>query len=300
MRLTLLVLAAGMGSRYGGLKQIDPIGPNGETLLDYSVYDAIRAGFDKVIFVIRRDFEEIFKSVVGARFEQKIEVSYTYQELEDLSDGYTVPEGRKKPWGTTHAVRTARDLIKTPFAVINADDFYGQDAYVQIARYFSQSIELEQLQLCMVGYPLQNTLSESGVVNRGICRVENGSLVSVEEHLEVRRDSKGRIFGLTSDGIQVELSPKSLASMNFFGFTPAIFSEIENSFTHFLEIQGQELESECYLPNVVNNLIQSEKARCAVISNSSNWFGVTHADDKPFVQTSIANLIKKGIYPEKL
>lgn len=300
MQLTLLILAAGMGSRYGGLKQLDPMGPNNETMLDYSVYDAIRAGFDKVVFVIRREFEEAFKSAVGTKFEDKIEVKYAFQELEDLPEGYTVPEGRQKPWGTAHAVRAARDLIDAPFAVINADDFYGQDAYTQIARHFSQEARIDQLQLCMVGYPLVNTLSEHGSVNRGICRVEDGFLISVEEHLEIKSNSSGRISAVTSDGATVELSPGSLVSMNFWGFTPALFSEIESSFTQFLEEHGQEMKSEYYLPEIINALIQSDKTECAVIETSGTWFGVTYPDDKPFVQTNIADLVKKGLYPDKL
>lgn len=300
MKPTLLVLAAGMGSRYGGLKQLDPMGPNGETVLDYSVYDAIRAGFGKVVFVIRRDFEEAFKSAVGNKFESKIEVGYAFQELDDLPDGYTAPEGRQKPWGTAHAVRAARDQVDAPFAVINADDFYGQDAYARIAQYFSQGIEVDRLHLCMVGYPLQNTLSEHGTVNRGICSVEDGVLVSVEEHMEIQSDANGRISGAKVDGTSVELSPKSPVSMNFWGFTPALFSEIEDSFIQFLKTQGQELKSECYLPDIVNDLIAADKAKCAVIETSSAWFGVTYPDDKPFVQASIAALVEKGLYPEKL
>lgn len=297
MQLTLLVLAAGMGSRYGSLKQLDPMGPNGETVLDYSVYDAIRAGFDKVVFVIRRDFEEAFKSRVGSKFSGQIEVDYAFQELDDLPTGFTAPEGREKPWGTAHAVRAARHQITTPFAVINADDFYGQDAYEQIAKYFSNGIEVEKLHLCMIGYPLQNTLSEHGKVNRGICRVENGVLRSVEEHLNIGRNAEGKIQGDTSSETSVELSPSALVSMNFWGFTPALFNEIERDFIAFLEVSGKEAKSECYLPAVVNDLIQSEKAECAVIETNGNWFGVTYPDDKSFVQSSIANLVEQGVYP---
>lgn len=300
MKLTLLVLAAGMGSRYGGLKQLDPMGPNGETVLDYSVYDAIRAGFGKVVFVIRREFEEAFRSAIGSRFEHTIKIGYAFQELDDLPDGYRVPEGRQKPWGTAHAVRAARGMIDTPFAVINADDFYGQDAYAQIAKYFSQDIRADALHLCMVGYPLQNTLSEHGRVNRGICRVDDGVLLSVEEHLDIGRNADGTILGGNSTDKSVELSPAELVSMNFWGFTPALFSEIENEFTQFLEAHGKEPKSECYLPAIVNDLIQSKKAECKVIETSANWFGVTYPEDKPYVQTSIASLVEKGVYPGKL
>lgn len=300
MQLTLVILAAGMGTRYGGLKQLDRMGPNGESVLDYSVYDAARAGFDKVVFVIRRDFEEAFKSSVGTKFERKIKVEYAFQELEDIPGQYTVPEGRQKPWGTAHALRAARDMVDTPFAVINADDFYGQDAYVQIARHFSRGVKLDQLHLCMVGYPLQNTLSEHGSVNRGICRVKEGILTSVEEHLEIKRGASGHISGMTSAKKSVKLLPESLVSMNFWGFTPALFPEIEHQFDQFLEIKGQELKSECYLPEIVNTLIQSGKVECSVIETTGNWFGVTYPDDKPFVQNSIADLVREGLYPEKL
>jgi len=300
MKLTLLVLAAGMGSRYGGLKQLDSMGPNGETVLDYSVYDAINAGFDKVVFVIRREFEAAFKASIGARFEPKIAVSYVFQELNDLPDGYTVPEGRQKPWGTAHAVRTARESIDTPFAVINADDFYGRDAYVQIANYFSRGIEVDALHLCMVGYPLENTLSDYGRVNRGICHVENDFLKSVREHLGIQRDSEGRILGSTSEEDTVELLPPTLVSMNFWGFTPALFPELERAFTQFLKDRRVEPKSECYLPAIVNDLIQSSKAECAVIKTRSKWFGVTYPDDKPIVQRTITDLVTKGVYPEKL
>lgn len=300
MDFTLLVLAAGMGSRYGGLKQLDPMGPNGETVLDYSVYDAIRAGFGKVVFVIRREFEEAFKSVIGTKFEHGIEVDYAFQELDDLPDGYTVPEGRQKPWGTAHAVRAAREKINTPFAVINADDFYGQDAYMQITRHFSEGMDANRLCLCMVGYLLKNTLSAHGRVNRGICHVEEGVLRSVEENLDISRNEDGKILGSTSTEKSVELQPTALVSMNFWGFTPALFSEIESNFIPFLEAHGGELKSECYLPAVVNDLIQSEKAECRVLETSGNWFGVTYPDDKPFVQASIADLVEKGAYPGKL
>ena len=300
MKPTLLVLAAGMGSRYGGLKQLDPMGPNDETVLDYSVYDAIRAGFGKVVFVIRREFEAAFKSAVGIKFENKIEVDYAFQELNDLPEGYKVPEGRQKPWGTAHAVRAARDCVDTPFAVINADDFYGQDAYAQIARYFSQGIEVDRLHLCMVGYPLQNTLSEHGKVNRGICRIEAGLLRGVEEHLDIGRSADGKILGSKTDEKSIELSPGALVSMNFWGFTPALFPEIERDFTQFMEAHGEEAKSECYLPAIVNELIQSGKAECKVLETRGAWFGVTYPDDKPFVQSSIVDLVKQGAYPEKL
>lgn len=300
MQPTLLILAAGMGSRYGGLKQLDPMGPGGNTVLDYSVYDAIRAGFGKVVFVIRGEFEKAFKETLGNKFENKIEVGYAFQELSDLPSGYTVPKDRQKPWGTAHAVRAARNEIDTPFAVINADDFYGQDAYAQLAFHFARRIDATQLNVCMVGYPLKNTLSDHGAVNRGICHVEEGVLRSVEEYIEIERNAEGHIFGNSSAGKSIKLDPEVSVSMNFWGFTPALFEEIERQFVEFLENEGQQLKSECYLPSVVNNLIQAKQAECTVIETSSSWFGVTYPDDKAFVQAKIAELIDEGIYPREL
>lgn len=300
MQPTLLILAAGMGSRYGGLKQLDPMGPNGETVLDYSVYDAIRAGFGKVVFVIRRDFADAFKSAVGDKFESRIEVAYAFQELTDLPDGFSVPEGREKPWGTAHAVRAARDEIDAPFAVINADDFYGQDAYKQLAQYFAASADEPELRTCMVGYKLENTLSEHGTVNRGLCRVENGALQTVEEHCTIAREADGVVRGENLAGDKVEISAEAIVSMNFWGFTPALFPSLEALFIEFLEAHGSEMKSECYIPTVIDTLIQSEQTECAVLETNGSWFGVTYPDDKPFVQASIQKLIASGQYPEKV
>ncbi len=300
MQPTLLILAAGMGSRYGGLKQLDPMGPNGETVLDYSVYDAIRAGFGKVVFVIRRDFAEAFKAAVGDKFEDRIDVAYAFQDLNDLPEGFSVPDGREKPWGTAHAVRAARHEIDAPFAVINADDFYGKDAYAQLAAYFKQSTDEPELRTCMVGYRLENTLSEHGSVNRGLCRVEHGSLQAVEEHTEIAKDGDGRIHGLNLAGDSVEIPAGAIVSMNFWGFTPALFPSLEALFIEFLEAHGQEAKSECYIPTVIDTLIRSGQTDCAVIETSGSWFGVTYPDDKPFVQASIRGLIESGAYPTKL
>jgi UTP-glucose-1-phosphate uridylyltransferase len=289
-----------MGSRYGGLKQLDPMGPNGETVLDYSVYDAIRAGFGKVVFVIRRDFAEAFKSAVGDKFEGRIEVAYAFQELTDLPTGFSVPEGREKPWGTTHAVRAARDEIDAPFAVINADDFYGQDAYKQLAHYFAESTNEPELRTCMVGYKLENTLSEHGSVNRGLCRVENGALQKVEEHCAIAREAEGVVRGENLVGDKVEISANSIVSMNFWGFTPALFPSLEALFIEFLEARGGEMKSECYIPTVIDTLIRSEQTKCAVLETNGSWFGVTYPNDKPFVQASIKKLIASGEYPAKV
>ena len=245
MQATLLILAAGMGSRYGGLKQLDPMGPNSETVLDYSVYDAIQAGFGKVVFVIRRDFAQAFKSAIGDKFEGRIEVAYAYQDLTDLPEGFSVPIGREKPWGTTHAVRAARHEIDTAFAVINADDFYGRDAFLQLARYFQQQEAEPELRTCMVGYPLNNTLSNHGTVNRGVCVVANGKLQGVEEQFEIAATAPGAITGKNQAGEPIQLDPNAIVSMNFWGFTPAIFSSIEAQFTDFLKARSTELKSEC-------------------------------------------------------
>ncbi|MEN8661465.1 MAG: nucleotidyltransferase family protein [Lentimonas sp.] len=300
MQPTLLILAAGMGSRYGGLKQLDPMGPNGETVLDYSVYDAIRAGFGKVVFVIRRDFADAFKSAVGDKFADRIEVVYAFQELTDLPEGFSVPEGREKPWGTAHAVRAARNDIVTPFAVINADDFYGQDAYQQLADYFNNRNDEPELRTCMVGYRLENTLSEHGSVNRGLCITKDGSLHGVEEHSVIARGEDGVIRGSNLTDQRVNLNADDIVSMNFWGFSPALFASLEAHFIDFLKAHGQEAKSECYIPTVIDDLIKSEQTDCAVIETNGSWFGVTYPDDKPFVQDSIQALIASREYPEQL
>ena len=298
---TLLVLAAGMGSRYGGLKQMDPMGPNGETVLDYSVYDAIRAGFGRVVFIIREDFADAFKEGVGSRFADRIEVDYVFQKLDDLPAGHTVPEGRTKPWGTAHAVRAARDAVKERFAVINADDFYGRDAYARAAAFFNSLPSGSDQGMAMVGYPLENTLSDHGNVNRGICKIdEQGLLTNVEEYLEISRETDGEVRGNALDGSRRVVPAGSLVSMNFWAFSPAFFPQLEEAFTRFLAESGTQMKSECYIPTVVDHLIHGGYAECPVLSTTSQWFGVTYPDDKPFVVESIRKLIAAGEYPEKL
>jgi len=301
MKPTLLVLAAGMGSRYGGLKQMDPMGPNGETVLDYSVFDAIRAGFGRVVFIIREDFAEAFKQGVGARFADRIQVDYVFQKLDDLPDGFSVPEGREKPWGTSHAVRAARHIVKEHFAVINADDFYGQDAYLRAAAFFNSLPASSNDAMAMVGYPLENTLSDHGHVNRGICKLdEKGLLSNVEEYLNIERESDSVVRGDALDGSRREVPSDSLVSMNFWAFSPAFFGQLEEAFTRFLTESGTQMKSECYIPTIVDHLIHGGYAECPVLQTTSAWFGVTYPDDKPFVVESIAKLIKAGDYPEKL
>ncbi|MFY7818364.1 MAG: nucleotidyltransferase family protein [Akkermansiaceae bacterium] len=299
---TLLILAAGMGSRYGGLKQMDPMGPNGETVLDYSVFDAIRAGLKRVVFIIRKDFSESFKASVGARFDGKIEVDYAYQSLEDLPDGFTVPAGRTKPWGTSHAIRAARHLVRGPFAVINADDFYGRDAYERAAAFLLQnSPESGMEHYAMVGYDLLKTLSDHGDVNRGICRTDaQGHLTSVEEVVKIQREKDGLIYGEYLDGQRKEVPKDAIVSMNFWAFEASFIDRIEEHFVYFLQEHGQKEKSECYIPTVVDELIRSSRARCSVLPTSSSWFGVTYPEDKPHVVANIKNLITAGEYPSTL
>ncbi len=299
MKPTLLVLAAGMGSRYGGLKQMDPMGPNGETVLDYSVYDAIRAGFGRVVFIIREDFAEAFRHGVGSRFADVIEVDYAFQKLDDLPEGFAVPEGRTKPWGTAHAIRAARHLVKESFAVINADDFYGCDAYVRAAEFLNTPrTENDKAHYAMIGYPLINTLSDHGDVNRGICtRSADGLLASVEEYVKIERDSDGVVRGNALDGTRSEVCEKSPVSMNFWAFTHCFMDHLETEFSHFLKNFITVEKSENYIPTVVDALIRSGKADCAVLDTTSHWFGVTYPDDKQHVVSSIRKLIETGEYP---
>jgi Nucleotidyl transferase len=299
---TLLILAAGMGSRYGGLKQMDPMGPNGESVLDYSVHDAIRAGFQRVVFIIRKDFADVFQASIGARFAGKIEVAYAYQSLDDLPAGFTIPAGRTKPWGTSHAIRAARHLIDGPFAVINADDFYGRDSYVQAAAFLQQACPQNTIDhYAMVGYQLENTLSDHGDVNRGICRCdESGFLSSVEEVVKIQREADGLIYGNYLNGERSEVPAGSIVSMNFWAFSAAFISRLEEHFLHFLQHHGHEEKSECYIPTVVDELIHQGKADCAVLPTSSSWFGVTYPDDKPHVVANIRALIDAGEYPAAL
>lgn len=296
---TLLVLAAGMGSRYGGLKQLDPMGPAGETVLDYAVYDALRAGFTRVVFVIRRDIESAFRESIGKRYEQHIEIAYAFQQLDDLPPGHRVPDGRVKPWGTAHAVRAARDIITGPFAVINADDFYGAHAYCVLAGYFPENSS-RRLPLCMVGYPLANTLSAHGSVNRGICESRAGKLLSVSEVTGIARQADDTISGTNERGERIELEPDRLVSMNFWGFTADLFPLLEKHFLEFLTAHGGELSSEFYIPSFIDALIRSGETSCDLLETRATWFGVTYPQDKPVVQERLRGLIRQGAYPTPL
>jgi UTP-glucose-1-phosphate uridylyltransferase len=293
---TLLVLAAGMGSRYGGPKQIDPVGPDGETIIDYSVYDAIRAGFGKVVFVIRRDLEPAFKENVGRRFEERIAVAYAFQELDDVPAGASVSPQRKKPWGTGQAVLAAREVVSDPFAVINADDFYGADALRAVAGH----LRSDSADGALVGFVLRNTLSEFGAVARGICQVTpEGFLESVTEQAQIQRDG-ARARYTDATGTAHPLTGDETVSMNLWAFSPSIFADLREQFAAFLERHGQSETSELYLPGVVNALIESRRLRVRVLRTSSSWLGVTHRQDRPRVQEGLRALVARGDYPERL
>jgi hypothetical protein len=298
MKPTLLVLAAGMGSRYGGLKQIDGIGPNGETIMDYSVFDALRAGFGKIVFVIRRDFEEAFRQNVLAKYAGRIPCEVCFQSIDRVPEGCTYNNARVKPWGTNHAVLMGKELIREPFAVINADDFYGKESFEVLAD-FLKSVEGKQGEYCMVGYRVCNTLSENGAVSRGVCTTDdNGLLTDVVERTKIE-DKNGTIV-FTENGIDTALDPHTPVSMNMWGFTPEYFENSDTAFRVFLQEYGQELKSEFYIPTLVNQLITSGKATCKVLDTPSKWFGVTYSEDRPQVVMKINHLIKEGVYPEKL
>lgn len=280
-----------MGSRYGGLKQVDPVGPSGETLLDYSIYDALRAGFGKVVFIIRHDIEAQFREVVGNRFAGRVPVDYAFQELNDLPAGFKVPEGRTKPWGTTHAVLAAANVVREPFAVLNADDFYGRESFKVIAQHLTSGSN----DLAMVGFKLKNTLSEHGTVARGVCGVgADGYLTSVEEFTKIEKIPTGAREGDRS------FTGEELVSMNFWGFHPFVFELFRERFTEFMQKSGAEQKSECYIPATVNDLMVAGKTRVKMLSSSSPWFGVTYKEDKPRVVESIAKLVQQGEYPAKL
>ena len=293
MQPTLLVLAAGMGSRYGGLKQIDPVGPSGETVLDYAVFDALRAGFGRVVFVIRRDFEEIFRAQIGAKYAGRIAVDYVFQSVDALPAGRTAPVGREKPWGTGHAVWCAREAVSEPFAVINADDFYGADSFTQLADFLAApAVAGGPAPFAMVGFRLANTLSEHGAVARGICTAGAGGLLeSITEHTGILAANVGPGFAY---------SGQEIASLNCWGFTPALFAGLDQQLGVFLADRGGEPKAEFYLPTAVSGMITGREATVRVLPTESAWFGVTYREDKPRVVGAIAELVCAGKYPKKL
>lgn len=295
---TLVVLAAGMGSRYGGLKQIDPIGPAGEVVLDYSVFDAIRAGFDKVVFIIRRDIEADFKAAVGSHFAGRIQVEYVFQELSQLPGGFSIPTGRTKPWGTTHATLAAATVVNEPFAVINADDFYGRRTFDVLARWLETKGASRGL-YSLVGFTLANTLSEHGGVSRGVCEVDAmGHLADIEECHEIQR--KGTGVEIRRAAGFVPGTGRELVSMNFWGFTPDVFHHLQTAFSAFLTSMPDPLKAECLLPTTIGGLIRRSQATVDVLSSPEKWFGVTYPADKPSVTASVRALIDRGDYPPAL
>jgi len=298
MKPTLLILAAGMGSRYGGLKQMDKVGPSGETIIDYSIYDAIRAGFGKIVFVIRREIEEEFKEVFVNKLKDQIEIDYAFQELTMLPEGFSLPENRKKPWGTGHAILVAEDKIKEPFAVINADDFYGSQSFEVLAGFLKNNKNEDEY--AMVGYQLDKTLSDFGHVARGVCKADKtGCLQEVTERTNIRRTEKGIVF-TGENGEQVMLNGNETVSMNFWGFKTSVFEYLNTYFAEFLKEFGNEPKSEFFIPILVMELIKTQQAKVQVLQSGEKWFGVTYREDKEDVMQKILDKVKAGDYPEQL
>ena len=298
----LVVMAAGMGSRYGGLKQIDPVGKNGEIIMDFSIYDAMRAGFSKVIFIIKEERLQDFKEVVGDRVSRYIPVEYAFQKLDDLPEGFSVPEGREKPWGTGHAVLAARDLIDAPFAVINADDFYGGEAFREIGAFWETAEDGGKAHWAMVGYQLQNTLTENGHVARGVCVEKDGILETVVERTRIEKRADGPAY--TEDGGETwhSLPADATVSMNLWGFTPGFVEDLKRGFRAFLEndVPKNPMKAEYFLPFVVNDQIRAGKADVRVLKSADKWYGVTYKEDKPVVMRALADMMASGVYPDPL
>ena len=300
MKPTLFVLAAGMGSRYGGLKQLDGLGPHGETIMDYSIYDAIHAGFGKVVFVIRKDFEDDFRSKILSKYEGHIPVEVVFQSIQDLPEGFTCPAGRTKPWGTNHALLMGRNVIKEPFAIINSDDYYGRNSFEVMAQELSNLPEGSKHNYSMLGFKVGNTMSESGSVSRGVCETVDGYLTGIVERTSIAYDENHNIFFDDEQGHSVQLAPDTPVSMNFWGFTPDYFDYSEQAFVEFLKAHINEPKSEFFIPTVVNRLISEEKARVKVLKTDSKWFGVTYSADRHGVVDKFAALHDSGFYPDSM
>ncbi len=306
MKPTLFLLAAGMGSRYGGLKQLDGLGPNGETIMDYSIYDAIQAGFGKIVWVIRKDFEEQFRSQILSKYEGKVQCELCFQALDALPEGFSVPEGRTKPWGTNHAILMGKDVVKEPFCVINCDDFYGRDSFMVMGKYLSSLADDAKGQYAMVGYRVGNTLSENGTVSRGVCSKDaQENLTTCIERTKIERQPDGSVAyrkDNKEDGEWVTIDENTPVSMNVWGFTPDYFEYSEQMFRDFLS-DPKNLESpksEYFIPMAVNKLINDGTATCKVLDTTAKWFGVTYAEDRPATVARIQKLVDDGIYPDKL
>ncbi len=302
MKPTLLLLAAGMGSRYGGLKQLDGVGPNGETIMDYSIYDAIQAGYGKIVFVIRKDFEDDFRKRVLSKYEGHIETEVVFQSLDSLPEGFSVPSGREKPWGTNHAVMMARDVIHEPFTAINCDDFYNRDAFKVMGSFLSALPDDAKGKYAMVGYRVGNTLSENGTVSRGVCSTSaEGELVTIVERTKIERRD-GVVCYMDESEHWVAIADDTPVSMNFWGFTPDYFEYSDKLFRSFLSLPTTQSnpKAEFYIPMVVDKLITSHEAIVQVLDTNSRWFGVTYPDDRPSTVAQIAQLVREGVYPEKL
>jgi len=299
---TLVIMAAGMGSRYGGNKQIDPMGPNGEIILEYSIYDALKAGFDKVVFIINKAIENAFRENIGYRIEKLVETAYVYQSVHDIPAGFTVPEGRVKPWGTGHAVLLCKDVVNTPFAVINADDFYGADSFNALGNCLGSMVDTEeQYSCCMVGFKLENTLTENGHVSRGVCSVTpERYLAGIQERKKIQKFGSAAKY--TEDGeTWITIPPGSTVSMNMWGFTPSLFGELERSFHTFLQNSADNaVTAEFYLPSAVDSLIAAGKARIGVLTTNEKWYGVTYKEDRPVVIEAIRKMHEQGVYPNRL
>jgi len=298
MKPTLLILAAGIGNRYGGFKQIDKVGTSGETLMDYSIYDALKAGFEKIIFVLHKDIEEEFNELILPKFSDKVEVDYVLQEINMVPTGIRITNERKKPWGTSHAVLVAVDKVTEPFTVINADDFYGRNSFQIMADYLISSGN--ETDYCMVGYQLDKTLSEYGHVARGVCKTDHNNFLNVVTERTNIEKLNDKIVFTEKDGQQVELTGKEIVSMNLWGLKPSIFDYLENYFRKFIKKNSDNPKAEFFIPIMITELIQNKQARIKVLKSGDEWFGITYRGDKPHVVKKIRELVNQGIYPESL
>lgn len=299
----LVILAAGMGSRYGGLKQIDPVDEQGNKIIDFSIYDAMRAGFKKVVFIIKRENEQDFRDCIGDAVSKYLEVEYVFQDLQKVPEGFVIPEGRVKPWGTAHAILCCKDVVKEPFAVINADDYYGKSAFQTLYQFLTTHQDDDKYRYAMVGYELGNTLTENGSVARGCCVTdENGYLVTIAERTQIEKREVGAAYSEDGGSTFIPIAIDTPVSMNMWGFTPSIIGELEKAVNLFFEteVEKNPLKAECFLPIEVDKLLKAQKATVEVLTSKDKWFGVTYKEDKPFVVESVANLKKQGVYPDKL